>query len=54
MKARCEALIAAEQPALLDSPWHQRLFVRKHERSRWQRFHLGIGRRIRQWLEGSL
>lgn len=53
MKQRCLELIRERKPALLDSAWHQRIFVRRHVRSRWQQLIYGLGRPVRRWLDQS-
>lgn len=54
MKRHCQQQLQAQRPDLLGTDWYWRLYLRRHERTRWQRLHLGLGRRIRQWLEASL
>lgn len=53
LKARCLALIDAEQPALRGSDWFRRLFERRHTRSRWEQIEGALGRPLRRWLERS-
>ena len=53
MKQRCLELLAAQQPALLQSDWFHRIFRQRHSRTLGQRLLLGLGRPIRRWLESS-
>lgn len=47
------ALLKSERADLTGTDWYRRIFERKHTQGRWQRIRLGLGRRIRQWLDRS-
>jgi hypothetical protein len=53
MRQRCIALLREREPALLGSAWYRLMFEQRRQRTRRQRIWLGMGRRIRQWLDRS-
>lgn len=53
MKAHCQALVRAQQPALEGSHWWRRIFRQRHVRTRWEQLVYGLGRPIRRWLDAS-
>lgn len=53
MRQRCMALVRAERPEWIATPWYRQTFERRHLVTPGQRLALGIGRHIRQWLDRS-
>lgn len=53
MRQACIDLIEAREPALKQTAWFRRIFLQRHDRTRWQQFIYGLGRPLRRWLEHS-
>jgi hypothetical protein len=53
MRQACLDLIAGQAPELQQSAWFDRIFKRRHVRTRWQQVIYRIGRPLRRWLERS-